>query len=158
MLPPDKTPSYERKGGLRMKRLLGSVLIITAVLGCMPNTGASASYKSTGLAIPSVLTCGGKSVVKPSSYVLACADANTYFDAVHWTSWGRKSATATAIFVENNCDPTCAAGKFLKYPAKLALSQPKSTKLGLLFSVVNYSYTVSATTTLPLTTLSGASQ
>jgi len=142
-----------------MKRLLGSVVIIGAVLGCIADTSASASYKSsTGPAIPSVLTCSGKTVVKPASYVLACADANTYFDAVHWTSWSRKSATATAIFVENNCAPTCAEGKFLKYPAKLALFRPKSTKLGLLFSVVNYSYTVSASTTLPLTTLWGASQ
>ena len=142
-----------------MKRFLGPVVIIAVALGAIPSTSASATYKSsTSPAIPSVLTCSGKTVVKPSSYVLACADANTYFNSVHWTSWGSKSATATATFVENNCAPTCAGGKFLKYPAKLTLSQPKSTKLGLLFSVVNYSYTVSASTTLPLTTLSEASQ
>ncbi len=138
-----------------MKRLLGPVVIIAVALGCISNTSAFASYKiSSGPAIPSVLTCSGKTVVEPSSYVLACADANTYFNSAHWTSWGSKSATATATFVENNCAPTCAGGKFLKYPAKLALTQPKSTKLGLLFSVVHYSYTVSASTTLPLTKLS----
>ena len=142
-----------------MKRLLSLIVIIAVALGSISSTSVPASYKSsTGPAVPSVLTCSGKTVVKPSSYVLACADANTYFNSVHWASWGSKSATATATFVENNCAPTCADGKFLKYPAKLALSQPRSTKLGLLFSVVNYSYTVSASTTLPLTTLSGASQ
>jgi len=137
-----------------MKRLLGPVVIIGVALGGISGTSALASYKSsTGPAIPFVLTCGGKTVIKPSSYVLACADANTYFNSVHWTSWASNSATATATFVENNCAPTCAEGKFLKYPAKLVLSQPRSTKLGLLFSVVKYSYTVSASTTLPLTRL-----
>jgi hypothetical protein len=87
--------------------------------------------------------------------VLACADANTYFNAIHWSSWTSSSAKATATFVENNCAPTCAAGKFVKDPATLALSQPKPTKLGLLFSVISYSYRVSASTTLPLTTLAG---
>jgi hypothetical protein len=86
--------------------------------------------------------------------VLACADANTYFNSVHWTSWTSRSAEATATLVQNNCAPTCAAGKFVKYPATLTLSQPKSTGLGLLFSVIHYSYTVSESTTLPLTTLS----
>jgi hypothetical protein len=105
--------------------------------------------------LPSVLTCAGKTVVRPTSYVLSCADANTYFNSVHWTTWTSRSATATATFVQNNCIPTCADGKFMEYPAKVTLSEPKSTQLGLLFSVVHYSYTVPASADLPLTRLSG---
>ncbi len=107
-------------------------------------------------AVPSVLTCAGKTVVKPTNYVLACADAGTYFNSVHWTSWTKSLATATATFVQNNCTPTCAAGTFAKHPAKLTLSQPRATKLGVLFSNIHYSYTVSASTSLPLTTLAPA--
>jgi hypothetical protein len=107
-------------------------------------------------AVPSVLTCAGKKVVKPASYVLACADANEYFKSVHWTNWDMVSAAATGTFVQNNCTPTCVAGKFMSYPAKLWLSEPKATKLGLLFSKVRYSYTVSASTSLPLGPLSAA--
>lgn len=104
--------------------------------------------------MPSVLTCAGKVVTRPSSYVVSCADANTYFTSIHWNTWRSQSASATATFVENNCEPSCAAGKFLRYPATITLSQPKSTKHGLLFSTMRYSYTVSSTWSLPLKTLS----
>ena len=132
----------------------------------VPTAAVVAAVSSLGIAsvapvpassappLPSVLTCAGKVVVKPASYVLSCADANTYFTSVHWTTWTSRSATAMAMFVQNNCAPNCAAGKFIKYPATLTLSQPKNTKLGLLFAMVRYSYTVSAANTLPLTRLS----
>jgi hypothetical protein len=137
-----------------MKRLFGVTAVVIATVGI--STAAAAPTAHAGKqAVPSVLTCAGKAVVKPTSYVLACADANAYFNSVHWTSWTSSSASATATFVQNNCAPTCADGKFIKYPAKLTVSQPKPTKLGLLFSVIGYSYTVSGSTTLPLTTLSG---
>lgn len=129
-----------------------ALVVGVASFGALSGAPASAATKA---AVPSVLTCAGKVVVKPTGYVLACADANTYFTSVHWRSWTSRSAVATATFVQNNCAPTCAAGKFIKYPAKLTLSRPKQTKLGLLFSVVRYSYTVSAASTLPLKRLSG---
>ena len=138
-----------------MKRLFGPIAVLVAALGVLSAADVPASLASSGTPpVPSVLTCAGKTVVQPGSYVLACADANTYFNAVHWTSWTSRSATATATLVQNNCAPTCAAGEFVQYPAKLTLSQPKPTKLGRLFSVVHYTYTVSESTTLPLTTLS----
>lgn len=135
-----------------MKRLI-SLAITVAGLGVFAAADVPTTAANQAL-VPSVLTCAGKTTVRPSSYVLACADANTYFTSVHWTTWTARSATGTATLVQNNCTPTCAAGKFLKYPAKLTLSAPQSTKLGVLFSIINYSYTVSAATTLPLTTLS----
>jgi hypothetical protein len=139
----------------KMKRFSSSVALLLVALGVLAGTDAPASLaSSTHPAARSVLTCAGKTAVRPANYVLACADANAYFSAIHWTSWTSRSATATATFVQNNCTPTCAAGKFVKYPARLVLSQPKSTKLGVLFSVVRYSYRVSASSTLPLTKLS----
>ena len=127
--------------------------VVAAVSGLGLASVAPVSAASAA-PIPSVLTCAGKIVVKPASYVLSCADANMYFISIHWTKWTSTSATATATFVQNNCVPYCAAGKFIKYPATLTLSQPKKTKLGLLFAMVRYSYTVSAASTLPLTKLS----
>ncbi len=137
-----------------MRRLLGLGLVAGIALAAGgATTGVSNALGATS-PTPHVLTCAGKVVVRPTSYVLACADANTYFNAIRWTSWGRTAATGTATFVQNDCAPTCAAGKFHKYPAVLTLSAPKSTKLGLLFSVIRYRYTVTASTTLPLTRLS----
>ena len=126
-------------------------LIVAIPLSIVGAAGASQVDHARG---PSVLTCAGTAIVRPTSYVLACADANTYFKAIKWTTWGATSATATATFVQNNCEPTCVAGRFEDYPATLKLSKPKSTKLGLLFSAISYTYKVSESTTLPLTKLS----
>jgi len=129
---------------------------VAAVLASVAVPGASASERHAA-AVPSVLTCAGHTVVKPTSYVLACADANAYFEAIHWKTWGSTSATASATFVQNDCAPTCVAGKFVKYPAQLTLAAPVHTTHGLLFSTIRYRYTVSASTTLPLRTLSEVS-
>ena len=136
------------------KSLVGPAVAGLAAIAVL-TVGSTTALSAGTTTVPAVLTCAGKTEVRPTSYVLACADANTYFNAVHWTSWTSSSARATATFVQNNCAPTCAAGKFLSYPATLTLSQPKSTKMGVLFSMISYSYRVSASTTLPLTTLAG---
>lgn len=137
-----------------MKRLRGPALVACIALGL---SGAMVSAPAIGTTAaaptPAVLTCAGKVVVRPTSYVLACADANTYFSDIRWTSWGPKTASGAGTFVQNNCAPTCAEGKFLRYPAVLTLSAPKATKLGLLFSAVHYLYAVTAATTLPVTRL-----
>lgn len=127
---------------------------VVAALGSLGIASVAPVSATSAAPLPSVLTCAGKVVVKPASYVLSCADANTYFTSIHWTSWTSSSATAAATFVQNTCAPNCAGGKFIRYPATLTLAQPKKTKLGLLFARVRYSYTVSAASTLPLTKLS----
>ena len=133
------------------RRLVSSTLVFIAAISLVLVGSAGASSTSSGA--PSVLTCAGKAVIRPTSYVLACADANAYFNSLRWTIWNKTTATATATFVQNNCEPNCAAGKFIRYPATLKLSKPKSTKLGLLFSAINYTYSVSESQSLPLTRL-----
>lgn len=138
----------------KMKNLLAPLSLSALALSVLAVSGAPEPLASPSITqVPSVLTCAGKKAVKPANYVLACADANTYFSKIHWRSWGKTSASANATFVQDDCLPTCVQGKFVKYPATLTLSKPKATKLGLLFSVVNYSFTVSRSTTLPLAAL-----
>ena len=137
-----------------MKRLF--ILLILAVLAL---SGPSALNATDGAVtgaghLPRVLTCAGTAVLKPARYVLACADANTSFVDITWSSWGQTAATARGTFVQNNCAPTCAEGTFVRYPATLSLSVPTTTKYGRLFSVIGYRYLVSASTTLPLMPLS----
>ncbi len=138
-----------------MTRLIGLVLVASLGLAALPAAVASTAAASAAAATaPRVLACTGKAVVKPVRYVLTCADANTYFDDIHWTTWGSASAKATATYVENTCTPSCVAGHFMRYPGSLTLSKPEKTKYGLLFSVVRYSYVVSGSSTLPLKPLS----
>lgn len=135
-----------------MNRPTGLLLVTALAIAPLPVAAASAA--GTGVALPRVMTCAGTTVVRPSSYVLACADDYTYFVKIHWTTWSTASATARATFVQNNCTPTCVTGHFVKYPARLTFSEPKKTRYGRLFSKIDYHYTISVSSTLPLEPLS----
>jgi hypothetical protein len=63
-----------------------------------------------------VLDCLGHAQVRPSSFILACADANDYLVKLSWTSWTPQLASATGTQEENDCIPYCAAGHFHAYP------------------------------------------
>lgn len=67
------------------------MVLAALVPGAAPAAAASgAAGPAPGL--PRVLTCAGKAVVRPARYVLACTDANTCFEAIHWKTWTRTSA------------------------------------------------------------------
>ncbi len=68
-----------------------------------------------------LLDCAFKPQVKPSSYFIACADAGTGIEAMHWTSWTPKLASGYGTFFENNCTPNCASGKIIGYPVVATL-------------------------------------
>ena len=65
------------------------------------------------------------SQVRPSSVILACADANASFTHLHWSSFGGSSAHATGDYVANDCTPTCVAGHVHSYPVTITFSAPK---------------------------------
>lgn len=132
-----------------MMRPIGVGLAGALLAAALPAAAASA-VRAGAPALPHVLTCAGTAVLRPARYVLSCADANSYFEKMHWTSWGRATARGAGIFVRNTCTPTCAQGRFVRHPATLVLATPEKTKYGLLFSVVRYQYTVSSSSRLPL--------
>ena len=71
-----------------------------------------------------IVTCTGKGVTSPASYVIACADGNDYLKGLNWSSWGvpAKGFGKEAI---NTCVPSCAAGHVKTYPVMVELSRPK---------------------------------
>lgn len=139
-----------------MRHRLGLSLAIVLAGASLP-LATVAAHSATPAGTPKVLTCAGKVVVRPAGYVLSCADANAYFTGLSWQSWGTTAAVATGTFVQNSCEPSCAAGRFVKHSARLTLSLPRPTKYGLLYSAARYSYTVTAGTTLPLNRLADVS-
>ena len=118
-------------------------LLAQFLLNFTPATAAT-------VALPKVLPCFGAAIVKPSSYVIACADANTYLKKVHWSSWTASKAEGTAVFWMNDCTPYCAAGKFHSYSSSIRLSAPKSTTSGRLFSLLTVVYRVGASKNVTL--------
>jgi hypothetical protein len=133
------------------RTLLLSAVLTAGFVGAVP----LAAMASTSSSTPSVLTCAGKKAIKPTSYVIACADGNSELTSIKWTSWGTNTATGTATFHTNTCTPNCVAGKFVDYKATVTFSKPTKASSGLLFSKISYTYAKPTTTSqsLPLTAL-----
>jgi hypothetical protein len=75
-------------------------------------------------------------IVKPTSIVLTCADANEYVTDVRWSSWTATGAAGTGIAHYNDCKPYCAAGHFRAAAATVTLSKPVSCKGTVVFTSV----------------------
>ena len=83
---------------------------------------ATATGAATAATAVWVRDCEGeKLALRPSHFVLACADGNTFLEHVTWTSWGGRIATGRGTLVANTCTPDCAAGKYVSEPAQVAL-------------------------------------
>lgn len=63
-----------------------------------------------------LIDCEHQPVVRPASFVLTCADANSSIEPATWSVWGGPVARATGTYSENDCTPNCAAGTFHAYP------------------------------------------
>ena len=59
---------------------------------------------------------------KPDYITLTCADGGIAVEEIKWQSWGPKEAVGTGIYAENNCQPDCASGKFIKTPVAISLT------------------------------------
>ncbi|MGZ4372217.1 MAG: hypothetical protein ACXVRQ_08480 [Gaiellaceae bacterium] len=64
--------------------------------------------------------------VKPSSIMIACADANYWIDHLAWKGWGTAAATSAGKVHYNDCTPYCAAGHFHVIPGTATLSSLKA--------------------------------
>jgi hypothetical protein len=66
--------------------------------------------------------------VRPTSVMLACADANYWIAALKWKGWGTATATTAGKVHYNDCTPYCAAGHFHVIPGTATLSNLKAGK------------------------------
>jgi hypothetical protein len=79
-----------------------------------------------------VFDCLGKPQIRPRSFVLTCADDNSYLTGLSWSSWTAGSALGKGTWHINNCVPNCAHGHFLTYPVDVTFwrSRPVTSKPG----------------------------
>lgn len=113
-----------------MKRTAVLTVILLAVgflAGCAsPHDGAAASATDRVVIQRSVIVvnCLGKQQTRPSSFILTCADAGDVLTGLHWVDWASQ-AFGTGTEMINTCKPSCAEGKFVSYPALVALWRPE---------------------------------
>jgi hypothetical protein len=90
-------------------------------------TDMAATQRNAQPAYPAVVVvnCLFKDQVRPTSFTLTCADGYDYLSGLRWASWGDE-AFASGTEHENTCQPDCAAGKEISYPALVVLWRPES--------------------------------
>lgn len=84
------------------------------------------------VSLPRLLPCEGDPVVRPKSYVLACADRSVALKAIAWKTWDPTSATGSATYV----------AKAKTYRASIMLDKVKGTPRGVLFTKLTIRYSV----------------
>jgi len=92
---------------------------IVAALIVLSLLAAWLSYHQSrehGAKVEMLLSCSTRVGVKPSTYVLSCADANSMLSSLQWTDWGNVTAYATGTARWNDCTPNCAAGHWKSDP------------------------------------------
>ncbi len=99
--------------------LVVPVLAITGlILGLSGSAHATPPRPIVAPAATVVFDCPGQhALVRPKSFILTCADANSQLDNLSWSSWTPGLASATGTLEVNDCTPYCAAGHFHSYPA-----------------------------------------
>lgn len=75
---------------------------------------------------PVVFDCSNQGVVRPGTYVLACADDGSLLIHMSWTRWTSEQAVATGIHQLHDCTPNCAeSAKWDNYPAVITFWRPE---------------------------------
>jgi hypothetical protein len=102
--------------------LVGILVVLAGVFTVLSYRQSTASESSVKLLVP----CKAFDLaVKPSTYVVSCADANSEFTDLHWTDWGSETAYATGVAKWNDCTPTCVNGHWRSEPATLWAWNPR---------------------------------
>ncbi|ADB50592.1 hypothetical protein [Conexibacter woesei] len=95
---------------LRALRSAALAVATVAVLGAVTAPSAVAARPSH----PVLPTCAGRAAVKPSRFVIACADGNFALTGLRWSRWNATEGVAKGTSVVNTCDPNCAGGRFTR--------------------------------------------
>ncbi len=95
--------------------MLGTIIVALAL--AIPGIAGHADP------VPSPVTVSncGHYEVKPGFIMIACADGGNILDHLKWTAWSSTLALATGIERINDCEPSCADGKFHSYPVTVRL-------------------------------------
>ncbi len=96
--------------------LAGGLMAVSATAAGVVLAGPASAASS-----PVVLVnCKGAGQVRPAGYDIGCMPSSELVTRLTWTSW-RSVAFGSGVLEVNNCTPTCAQGRYVKYPILVAL-------------------------------------
>jgi hypothetical protein len=100
-------------------------------------TGAPSSTTTPAAPLPAEPGCqsdGSQRAVRPTSFLLACADGNASVEQARWSLWGRLQAVGSGTVRQNDCVPYCYDGHFHTQTADLTLYAPRMWHGHLVFT------------------------
>ena len=96
--------------------LAGGLLAVAAAASGVALAGPASAAPSQVV----LVNCGGVGQVRPAGYDIGCMPSNELVTGLTWTSW-RSVAFGSGTLEVNDCTPTCAQGKYIKYPILVVL-------------------------------------
>lgn len=90
----------------------GLVALTGTACGGNGTSGMTGSGKSPLAGQVAIANCDGERSVSPVTIVLSCADGNEIVSHAQWSTWDAATAVGTGELTTNDCQPTCASGKF----------------------------------------------
>jgi hypothetical protein len=72
--------------------------------------------------------------------VIYVGGPDTFVRVQHWSRWTASSASARGTLWVDNCQPNCAAGHYVRYPASVTLSRVAAHQGASYFSRMNLRY------------------
>jgi hypothetical protein len=96
---------------------------------------------SAAAASPLKITNCNKAASRPRLLTLTCGDGNTYLRGLSWSSFGGTAASGKGTFVTNTCEPNCAQGKNVRYPAAVKATGSKKCKDATVYAKLTLTYT-----------------
>lgn len=117
------------KGSSGRTRWIAAAVGSCAAVAALVAAGQAASAAQAAPVSHSVvlINCSGKAQVRPSRYILTCADDGDYLTGIRWVSWGNVAFGSATEHIEN-CYPYCASrrNRWYTYPVLLTLWRAKS--------------------------------
>lgn len=120
----------------RTSALAASGLMAAAAFVGMSAT-AQAAPANSNATVTFMTDCGSDRVQSPASFTLACADANQSLARMKWSNWGAKTATATGVMRLNMCKPSCAKGKTISLPVRVAVNNLRKDEATQVYTRMN---------------------
>jgi hypothetical protein len=102
---------------IRARVMLASGLLAVAAAGSGVALAGPASAAPRQVVL---VSCGGAGQVRPAGYDIGCMPSQELVTGLAWTSW-RSVAFGGGILKVNDCTPTCAQGKYVRYPILVVL-------------------------------------
>jgi len=106
-----------------LRRSKGWIVVLATIVGI--SLGAYAFVNRAVSTQVYVTNCDMQDY-KPESITKFCADGGVTIASIEWESWSKNGASGKGIYYANDCEPSCAEGKFHEANVVITLSKIKS--------------------------------